>query len=243
MSFSRQCIPSLPVIGKFTLPATALRASLGCGVLAAALTLPANEAHALLLIGPDGYRNLQTSSVFGTGFEAPQLVDNDLNTAWVLGGAIGANPQGRDEGWFSFELEKDFIIKELFFAPRSPSGSVDGVDKLQMWTSLTPFQVDVTDATSTSNFLGMNLLPSFQVEGFAPTTSLPYTYSTGSLASRYVLVRLLNSTDTRSDRNMGARMFQVAGAQMVPGPLPVFGVASAFFSARRLRRRCRVGSV
>ena len=228
-----------PLLGSLR-PVGAVRAVLALGVIAASAALPAGSAHALALTGLDSYRNLRVSSVFGSGYGASELVDADPNTAWVISGALGANPQRRDEGWFSFELEKEFIIDQLDFAPRGPSGTVDGIDRLEMWASLSPFNVDVTDAGSTAAFLTNNLKPSFKVAGFAPTPSLPYSYSTGSLAGRYFLVRLLNQTDTRSSRNLGATFFQLQGAPMVPGPVPALGVASAFLASRRLRRRCQL---
>lgn len=219
--------------------AAALPAALAVGVLSVSVVLPAGNAQASLITGAASYLNLTASSVFGSGFEASQLVDGDLGTAWVLGGANGINPQGRDEGWFSFELLDDYVINKLYFAPRAASGTVDGVDRLQVWAGLNPFNVDVTDASSTAAFLATNLQPSFQVNGFAPTPNLPYAYDTGSMLSRYVLVRLQNSTDSRADRNMGARLFLLQGIPLVPGPVPVLGVASAFMASRRLRRRCR----
>jgi len=218
----------------------AVRAVLALGVIAASAALPAGSAHALALTGLDSYRNLRVSSEFGTGYGPSELVDGDLSTAWAIASAFGTNPQGRDEGWFSFELDKDFIIDHLDFAPRGSSGAVDGIDRLQMWASLSPFNVDVTDAGSTAGFLTSNLKPSFKVVGFAPTPSLPYSYSTGSLAGRYFLVRLQNQTDARSSRNLGATFFQLQGAPMVPGPVPALGVASAFLASRRLRRRCQL---
>lgn len=213
-------------------------AILGLGALAASTVLPAGSAYALVLTGPDAYLNLRVSSIFSGSFGSSKLVDADKNTPWVISGALGANPQGRDEGWFSFELEEGFLIDRLNFAPRNPSGQVDGIDRLEMWASLSPFGVDVTSAGSTSAFLTSNLKPSFKVNGFAPTTSLPYSYSTGTLAGRYFLVRLLNQTDTLSNRNLGAKFFQLEGAPLVPGPVPALGVASAFLASRRLRRRC-----
>ena len=228
-----------PLLGSLR-PVGAVRAVLALGVLTASAALPAGSAHALALTGLDSYRNLSVSSVFGSGYGGSELVDADLDTSWVISGALGANPQGRDEGWFSFELEKEFIIDQLDFAPRGPSGTVDAIDRLEMWASLSPFNVDVTDAVSTAAFLTSNLKPSFKVAGFAPTPSLPYSYSTGSLAGRYFLVRLLNQTDARSSRNLGARFFQLQGAPMVPGPVPALGVASAFLASRRLRRRCQL---
>lgn len=222
-------------------PVGSLQAAiLGLGVLAASTLLPAGSAHGFVLTGPDAYLNLRVSSIFGSGYEASKLVDASQSTPWVISGALNANPQGRDEGWFSFELAKEFIIDRLNFAPRNPSGEVDGIDRLEMWASLSPFGVDVTSAGSTAAFLSSNLKPSFNVNGFAPTTSLPYTYSTGALAGRYFVVRLLNQTDTLSNRNLGANFFELQGAPMVPGPVPALGVASAFLASRRLRRRCRL---
>lgn len=211
------------------------------GTLSASLSLSATDAQAFTLTAPDAYRNVLGSSAFGTGFEPTNLFDDDLATAWALGGANGANPQGRDEGWISFETDRDFIVNRLTFAPRGPSGDVDGVDRLMLWASMSPFDVDVTNASSTAAFLASNLQPSFQKAGFAATSSLPYSYKTGSLVSRYFLVRLLNETDTRSSRNLGARSLGLLGTPLVPGPLPVLGVASAFVTSRRLRRRCRLG--
>lgn len=215
--------------------------ALGLGMVAAALALPAGNAHALLFTGQDSYRNLRVSSAFGSGYEGKNLVDSDPSTAWVIAGAINANPQGRDEGWFSFELANYFVIDALLFAPRSASGTVDGVDTLEVWASLTPFNVDVTDALSTASFLASNAVPSFRASGFTSPSSQPYSYTPSSMVGRYVVGRLLNSSDSRSDRNLGAKLFQLGGYQIVPGPLPVLGVASAFLTARRLRRRCQLG--
>lgn len=228
-----------PLLGSFR-PMGAVRAVLALGVITASAALPAGSAHALALTGLDSYRNLRVSSEFGTGYGPSELVDGDLSTAWAIAGAFGTNPQGRDEGWFSFELDKEFIIDQLDFAPRGSSRALDGIDRLEMWASLSPFNVDVTSASSTAAFLTSNLKPSFKVAGFAPTSSLPYSYSTGSLAARYFLVRLLNQTDSVSSRNLGATFFQLQGAPMVPGPVPALGVASAFLASRRLRRRCQL---
>ena len=228
-----------PLLGSFR-PMGAVRAVLALGVITASAALPAGNAHALALTDPGSYRNLRASSVFGSGYEVSKLVDPNLVSAWVISGALGANPQDRDEGWVSFELEKEFIIDQLDFAPRGPSGTVNGIDLLEMWASLSPFNVDVTSASSTAAFLTSNLKPSFKVAGFASTSSLPYSYSTGSLAGRYFLVRLLNQTDAVSSRNLGATFFQLQGAPMVPGPVPALGVASAFLASRRLRRRCQL---
>jgi hypothetical protein len=213
---------------------------LALGLMSAAVPLSAGSAHALLLPA-DAYRNLRASSVFGSGYDPAQLVDGDPLTPWVISGNSGTNPQGRDEGWFSFELTKDYLVNDVLFAPRGPSGTVDGVDLLQVWAAANPFNVDVTDAASTSTFLASNLTPSLQVNGFVATPNLPYSYSVGSLFSRYFLVRLVNQTDSISSRNLGARTFQLQATPVVPAPLPALGLASAFLTARRLRRRCRLG--
>ena len=202
---------------------------------------PSAPAQALVLTPPGGYFNVQGSSHFGSGYEASKVFDADPSSAWVIGGAIGSNPQGRDEAWLSFEIDKELLVSQLSFIPRGSSGTVDGIDRLQIWGSLTPFAVDVTDASSTAAFLGTALSPSFQVKGFASTASLPYTYSFKPVGSRYFLVRLLNQSDTRSDRNLGAKFLELKGSAIVPGPLPVVGVAAAFAASRRLRRRCQLG--
>lgn len=229
--------PSSPLLCQ---PA-ARRSLMVLGAVSATFVLGAGAAQAFTLQAPDAYRNIRASSVFGTGFEPAKLFDGNLDTAWAVGGANGANPQGRDEGWVSFETDKDFIVNRLTFAPRGPSGSVDGIDRLLLWASMSPFDVDVTNAASTAAFLASNVPPSFQVSGFAATTNLPYTFATGSLVSRYFLVRMLNESDTRANRNLGARSLGVLGTPLVPGPLPILGVASAFATSRRLRRRCRLG--
>lgn len=211
------------------------------GGLSISATLSPAPAQAFVLTPPGGYLNVKGSSEFGTGYEASKLFDADPSSAWVIGGALGANPQGRDEAWLSFALDRDFIISQLSFTPRGATGTVDGIDRLQIWGSLNPFGVDVTDATSTAAFLASALPPSFQTSGFAVTVTPPYSYRFKPVSSRYFLVRLLNQSDTRSDRNLGGKFLELKGSPMVPGPLPVVGVATAFAASRRLRRRCRLG--
>ena len=204
---------------------------------AAAVLAPCRPAQALLLLGPDYYQNLSVSSSFGTGYEGARLVDGDPESAWAIGGNSNTNPQGRDEAWASFNLDRqDYHLDTFFFSPRGASGSVDGADTLQLWVSEVPFQVDVTSKVSTDAFLAQQAAPLLSVNGFADTAIPPYQYRLNHASAQFMLLRLTNQTDLRASRNLGAKQlyFKVAFA---PGPLPVLGAASGWLWARKLRRR------
>jgi hypothetical protein len=210
--------------------------------LAVAASVPANAAEPQLLVGSENYLNLRVSSVYGSGYGAEMLVDNDPNTAWVIAGIAGANPQGRDEAWISFDLSQDYFLSTLLFSPRGSSGSVDGLDKLQLWAALEPFAVDVTSKASTDAFLALQSAPILQVNGFADSVTLPYQYSLQSPLARHVLVRLENQTDQRASRNLGAKQLLLQVTEVVPAPIPATGIGFGWLWASRLRLRIRQAS-
>jgi hypothetical protein len=203
----------------------------------AAVLAPWKPAQALLLLGQNDYRNLVVSSSFGTGYEGARLVDSDPESAWAIGGNSNTNPQGRDEAWASFNLDQHgYLLDTLFFSPRGASGSVDGVDELQLWVSKVPFLVDVTSKASTDAFLAQQVVPLLHVNGFADAAILPYQYRLNMVFAKYMLLRLTNQTDLRASRNLGAKQLYFK-VEFAPGPLPVLGAASGWLWARKLRRR------
>jgi hypothetical protein len=235
----------LPVAARLALPRTRSRRKrwILSPVLAVPLALvfslptPSKARETLLLVGSDAYPNLHVSSVYGVGHGAEMLVDNDPNTAWAIAGISDSNPQGRDEGWVSFDLAQQSILSKVFFTPREASGSVDGIDQLQLWAAIVPFGVDVTSKASTDAFLSRQLVPLLEVNGFSELVTPPYTYIVQREIVRYFLVRLLNTTDSRGSRNLGAKQLLLQVTVPVPAPLPAFGVGCGWLWARRLRRR------
>lgn len=225
-------------------PLTGRRNLCGClgasvALALAAATTPASAVEQRLLVGSDDYPNLRVSSVYGSGYGAEMLVDNDPNSAWAIAGFSGLNPQGRDEAWISFDLSKNSLLTELVFIPRGSSGNVDGVDQLLLWAAFEPFAVDVTSKASTDAFLSLQQAPTLEVNGFSDTVTPPYQYPLLSPLVRHVLVRLENHTDQRASRNLGAKQLLLRVIEPVPAPLPAAGIASGWLWARRLRSRLR----
>src|SRR5262245_1079441 len=60
-------------------------------------------------------------------FPVSNLFDgiNNTESVWAIQGFLGGNSQGRDEGWISVQLNQTYLITDLRFAPRKPSGNTD----------------------------------------------------------------------------------------------------------------------
>jgi hypothetical protein len=138
-----------------------------CSLLLAGMMM-APTAHAEILYNGGAttyYTNAVGSSTFGASFPITNLFLNNTNE-WAISGAAGGNPQGRDIGWASFQLDQLYRIDDILFQPRNATGQIDGINTLNVWISSTPFSVDVTNATSTNSFLTNNPTPTFTQSGF-----------------------------------------------------------------------------
>lgn len=174
-------------------------------------------AHAATLYGPTYYQNPVASSEFsGGGFPITSVFLNSPGDWAIAGGPTPTNPQGRNQAWFNFSLDQEYSISAILFAPRNATGSVDGIDILNVWISTTPFSVDVTNATSTNSFLTANPTPTWSKSGFANNST--QTYSLPSpVNGQYFVAEIINTTDTTLASNIGAKQF-VVDAVAVPEP-------------------------
>lgn len=189
----------------------------------------ASVADASLLYGTAVNTNAVASSSFpGGGFGVNNLFDNNLSTEWVIdsygtNGSDGSNPQGRDQGWFSFTLDQVYTIDAIRFAPRNVTGQINGINTINVWIGTTSFGVDVTNASSTTAFLGSATAVTWTQSNFSSTAAQDYTLGT-PLLGQYVLVQLINTTDTSLARNLGASEFVLSG--VVPSAVPGTGLAA-----------------
>jgi hypothetical protein len=183
-------------------------------------------------------------------FPVSNLFDgiNSTESVWAIQGYLGGNSQGRDEGWISVQLNETYLITDLRFAARKPSGNTDGIDSAQVWVSPTPFSVNVTSAASTNAFLATptGTAPNLSIGPFATANDIDYSFGS-TLIGKYLLARFRNTTDHDSDRNLGARTFVIGEVGTVPEPgsiaLGVAGFAtllgfSLLHRARRSQTHC-----
>jgi hypothetical protein len=224
-----------------------LRTSL---VVVLALALFNASADASLLVGSTVYTNAVASSEYSSASNnVARLFDNDLGTDWAINGTrwpsgfAGTNPQGREEGWVSFTFDQVYTLGSVEYAPRQASGTMDGTDTLKIWISSTPFGVDVTNATQTTNFLtsttGLN--PTKTISSFANSSLQSYSFGS-PVTGQYVLLQFLNTTDTGQFRNIGGRdlLFSTPAGGTVPEPssltvLCVLALASLAMRSSRIQ--------
>ena len=145
-------------------------------------------------------------------FPVSNLFDgiNSTESVWAIQGFLGGNSQGRDEGWISVQLDKTYLIADLRFAPRKPSGNTDGIDSAQVWVSPAPFSVNVTSAASTNAFLATptGTAPNLSIGPFATANDVDYSFGS-TLTGKYLLARFRNTTDHDNNRNLGVRTFVI----------------------------------
>ena len=199
---------------------------------AVAILSVAGSAHAGFLTGTSHYTSAVASSEFSSGYGIGNVFDNDMNTQWAISSYAQTNPQGRDEGWFSFTLDQAYSIDALRLAPRFATATVDGFDIARMWIGTSSFGVDVTSASSTSNFLASNTSATWSRTG---VFSGLQTFSLGApVVGQYVLVQLINTSDSGTFRNLGLREFALsATAVPAPGAVALVGLAGLAGSRRR----------
>ncbi len=179
-------------------------------------------------------------------FPVSNLFDgiNSTESVWAIQGYLGGNSQGREEGWISVQLNQTYLITDLRFAPRKPSGNTDGIDSAQVWVSPTPFSVNVTSAASTNAFLGTptGAAPNLSIGPFATANDVDYSFGS-TLTGKYLLARFRNTTDGDSNRNLGARTFVIGEIGIVPEPSSIafgaIGLATllSFANLHRARQR------
>ena len=197
------------------------------------------NAHAEILYNGGAttyYTNAVGSSTFGASFPITNLFLNNTNE-WAIAGASGGNPQGRDIGWASFQLDQLYRIDDILFQPRNATGQIDGINTLNVWISSTPFSVDVTNATSTNTFLTNNPTPTFTQSGFNGSLQ---TFALGTpVIGQYFVTQLINTSDVDVNRNLGAEQFVVNA--VVPEPsasmMALAGLACGGYTMFRRRKR------
>jgi hypothetical protein len=192
----------------------------------------AGSANADFLSGPSHYTSAAASSEFSAGYVIGNIFDNDMNTQWAIASYAQTNPQGRDVGWFSFTLDQSYSIDALRLAPRFATSTVDGFDTAKMWIGTSSFGVDVTSASSTSSFLASNTSPTWSRTG---VFSGLQTFTLGApVVGKYVLVQLINTSDSGIFRNLGLREFALsATAVPAPGAAALIGLFGAVAARRR----------
>ena len=210
-----------------------VRSTRNCAAIAAlAIVSVAGSAHADFLTGTSHYTSAVASSQFSSGYVIDNAFDNDMNTQWAIASYAGTNPQGRDEGWFSFTLDQAYSIDALRLAPRFATNTVDGFNTVNMWIGTSSFGVDVTSASSTSSFLASNTSTTWSRTGMFDGLQ---TFTLGApVTGQYVLVQLINTADTGTFRNLGLREFALSATVVpAPGAVALLGLAGAFGSRRR----------
>jgi hypothetical protein len=210
-----------------------LRSTKNCAAGAAVAILSiAGSGHADFLTGTSYYTSAVASSEFSAAYGINNIFDNNMATQWAIGSYAGTNPQGRDVGWFSFTLDQEYSIDALRLAPRFATNTVDGFNTANVWIGTNSFGVDVTSASSTSSFLASNTPATWSRTGMFDglqtfTLDAPVT-------GRYVLVQLINTTDTGTFRNLGLREFALsATAVPAPGAIALVGLAGLVGGRRR----------
>ncbi len=197
-----------------------------------AIVSVAGSANADFLTGPSHYTSAVASSEFSSGYVINNVFDNNMSTQWAIASYAGTNPQGRDVGWFSFTLDQSYSIDALRLAPRFATNTVDGFNTVNMWIGTSSFGVDVTSASSTSSFLASNTSATWSRTGMFDGLQ---TFTLGApVTGRYVLVQLINTTDTGTFRNLGLREFALS-ATAVPAPsaIALIGLVGAVGARRR----------
>lgn len=195
-----------------------------------------------ILYGPTHYTSASASSTFNNNesgwYAIGNVFDADISTQWAswANDVNGQNPQGNQEVWFSFALDKAYAIDAVVFAPRWITGLGDGISGLKVWISSVPLGVDVQDAGQTTAFLADRPLPTLvQYVNFEDPT-VPQTYSLASpVVGQYFAVQL--TTDFYDpNQNIGARQFVLS---VVPEPstygivLGGLALAAGIFRRRR----------
>ena len=201
-------------------------------VTAIAMVSVAGSASAEFLSGAAYYTAAVASSEFSSSYRIGNIFDNDMNTQWAISSYAQTNPQGRDEGWFAFTLDQAYSIDAIRLAPRFATGTVDGFDTVNIWVGTSSFGVDVTSAASTSSFLATNTSASWSRTG---SFSGLQTFTPGApIFGQYVLVQLINTSDTGVFRNLGLREFALSvDAVPAPGAIALLGLAGLAGRRRR----------
>jgi hypothetical protein len=223
--------------GRFFLPLSTATVSGWCSLLFVGLMLsPATQAEILYNGGATTYFTNAVGSSFFVNDPVTNLFLNNTTT-WAIDGAAGNNPQGRDQGWVSFQLDQLYRIDDILFEARNATGQVDGINILNVWIASTPFTVDVTNPTSTSSFKSSNPTPTFTQTGFNGALET-FTLAT-PVIGQYFVAELINTTDLNGSRNLGAKQFVVNA--VVPEPstyaMALAGLACGGYLVRRRRKR------
>jgi hypothetical protein len=197
-----------------------------------AMVSMSSSANAAFLSGAAHYTSAVASSEFSSSYALSNIFDNDMNTQWAISSYAQTNPQGRDEGWFSFTLDQAYSIDAIRLAPRFATGTVDGFDTVNIWVGTSSFGVDVTSANSTSSFLATNTSASWSRTG---TFSGLQTFTPlAPIVGQYVLVQLVNTSDTGVFRNLGLREFAFsANSVPAPGAIALVGAVGLYGGRRR----------
>jgi len=165
------------------------------------------------LVNPGVYAAVGSSEFADFGnFSVGQMFADNRDSEWAIDGYAGRNPQGRDEGWASIELNDTYLISQIRLGPRRPSGSTDGIDSAYLWFSTAPFNVNVKSAASTSAFMATLLgqTPHLAVGPFATLNEVDYPLAS-PMAGKYVLARFVNTSDGDSDRNLSVGTLERRG--------------------------------
>ncbi len=170
-------------------------------------------------------------------FPVENLFDGN-DSEWAIDGFNGNNSQGRDEGWVSVSLDQTYLVSELRFAARKPTGTTDGIDLAYIWVSASPFGVDVTNADSTDAFLStlQGQSPDLTIGPFDSFAERDYPFDS-VLAGKYLLARLVNGRDGNNNRNLGARTLEVGVLGVVPEPTVCVLSLTACFTLIGMRLR------
>ena len=224
MNFSTASRAIYLVIGTFFV------GGIACGITASSF-----------LVNPGIYEAEASSEFSDFGdFSVSKLFDDegDVESTWAIDGFAGNNPQGRDEGWVAATFNKTYLIDQLRFAARKPSGQTDGIDVAKFWLSTSPFNVDVTSASATDLFLTTPKGKSPQLEIGPFLSADEIDYSLGSeISARYLLAQFLNTTDSNNNRNFGARTLEIGVTGVIPEPSTAFLTAMAACGVLVRRRR------
>jgi hypothetical protein len=214
--------------------------SLATSLLFLAIPATATPAVPVTFLTNPGIYTPTPSSNFSdfAGQEVENLFDADNASLWAIDGYLGNNPQGRDEGWISVTLDQSYLITQLRFAPRKPTGATDSIDHAYIWVSNSPFGVDVTSAASTTAFLQTPTggTPNLTLGPFADFADTDYPFAS-TQTGKYLLARFVNTSDGDNNRNLGGRTFLIGQVGTIPEPSTLALLTIISLAALPTRRR------